>query len=127
MFLRKKTYIPNHSNSYYLEDLHPSTHQVRFSSISKDEHELIERRVPFSDEDDACYAFQIISERMMRDDTTLFGSVFLLSPNGVESVTVVVNNKAYTIDEQGSISNFKVEEVNDDYSDTLTAFRKEAA
>ncbi|MDA7712491.1 hypothetical protein N8828_00630, partial [bacterium] len=85
------------------------------------------RRVPFSDEDDACYAFQIISERMMRDDKTLFGSVFLLSPNGVESVTVVVNNKAYTIDENGSISNFKAEEVNDDYSDTLTAFRKEAA
>ena len=54
MFLKKKGYFANHKNSYHLEDLSPSTNQVRFSSISKDEHELLERRVPFRDGEDAC-------------------------------------------------------------------------
>ena len=109
MSLRKKELNANHNNAYYIEDLSPSTNQVRFNSISVLEHELKERRVPFEDEEDASYAFQIISERMMRDNLTLFGNVFLLSPNGVECVSVIVNDKGYTIDEKGNISAFKDE------------------
>ena len=66
---------------------------MRFNSISVLEHQLKERRVPFEKEEDASYAFQIISERMMRDNLTLFGNVFLLSSNGVECVSVIVNDK----------------------------------
>ena len=115
MFLRKKELNPNHNNAYYLEDLSPSTNQVRFNSISVLEHELNEYRVPFEYEEDASYAFQIISERMMRDNLTLFGNVFLLSPkHGVELVSVIVKDKGYLIDEKGNISAIKDESRYDD-------------
>lgn len=109
----KKTLLANHQNNFYLEDLSPSTNQVRFSSINVDEHALKECRVPFRDSEDACYASQLIAERMMRDRSTLFGNVFLLSKYGVESVTVIVNDKGYTIDEKGNISAFVDEGVYD--------------
>lgn len=127
MFLKKKGYFANHKNSYHLEDLSPSTNQVRFSSISKDEHELLERRVPFRDGEDACYAYQLISERMMRDVGTLFGNVILLSSKGVECVSVIVNGKGYTIDEVGNISEFKDEGVYDDELTNVPSVTKEAA
>jgi|TARA_B110000503_G_C7151763_1_gene415532 hypothetical protein len=127
MFLKKKEFNPNHINAYHLEDLSPSTNQVRFSSISVLEHELKERKVPFRDEEDACYAFQIISERMMRDNLTLFGNVFLLSENGVKCVSVIVNDKGYTIDEKGKISVMKDEGVYDELEDVSFVVRKEAA
>ena len=108
-----KQLLANHQNNFYLEDLSPSTNQVRFSSINVDEHALKECRVPFRDSEDACYASQLIAERMMRDRSTLFGNVFLLSEYGVESVTVIVNDKGYTIDEKGNISAFVDESVYD--------------
>jgi len=114
MFLIKNEFIANYNNAYRIENLSPSFNQVRFNSISVLEHNLMEHTVPFEDEEDAILAFQIISERMMRDNLTLFGNVFLLSPNGVECVSVIVNDKGYTIDEKGNISAFKDESGYDD-------------
>jgi len=114
MFLIKNEFIANYNNAYRIENLSPSFNQVRFNSISVLEHNLMEHTVPFEDEEDAILAFQIISERMMRDNLTLFGNVFLLSPNGVECVRVIVNDKGYTIDEKGNISAIKAESRYDD-------------
>ena len=114
MFLIKNEFIANYNNAYRIENLSPSVNQVRFNSISVLEHNLMEHTVPFEDEEDAILAFQIISERMMRDNLTLFGNVFLLSPNGVECVRVIVNDKGYTIDEKGNISAIKAKSLYDD-------------
>lgn len=52
---------------------------------------------------------------MMRDNLTLFGNVFLLSPkHGVELVSVIVKDKGYLIDEKGNISAIKDESRYDD-------------
>ena len=110
----KKTLLANHKNNFHLQDLSPCTNQVRFSSINAVEHELNELKVPFRDSDDACYASQLIAERMLQDSSTLFGTVFRLSADGVESVTVIVNDKGYRIDEKGNISVFVDEGVYDD-------------
>ena len=115
MFLIKNEFIANYNNAYRIENLSPSFNQVRFNSISVLEHNLMEHTVPFEDEEDAILAFQIISERMMRDNLTLFGNVFLLSPkHGVELVSVIVKDKGYLIDEKGNISAIKAESRYDD-------------
>ena len=131
----KKTFVANHQNNFHLRDLSPSTNQVRFSSINAVEHEHKEMKVSFRDREDACHASQLIAERMMRDSSTLFGTVLLLSAyDGVESITVIVNDKGYRIDEKGNISAFVDEGVYDDDDEDIDncelerfGIRKEAA
>ena len=91
---------PKQSNLYGLRDLNPICNRLSVMSVHRydGKREFVST---YENSDDATIAFEILAERMMKDDDTFFATITLMNLDEMY-INTIVGKKRYDIREEGA-------------------------